>query len=244
MSHDDLEDKINKLSEEVRVLRLRITDLETELNNREIEVYKHLETIEHLEDNIMKLETLIPSEDGAKKSKKQKSADSKLALKLEQKDKEIRDLKDRMGYLRKEKGQIQRELEKLKAEGKESNVIRTEDLRAKPPLETLVKELQDKVNKQKSLLESLKSESIELSEFDDKVKEKEKAIERRMANFLQAQIDEQAKIIESKNKEIEDLKKDSEKMKGKLEVLEVQMKMKDQSGEKSKKKSKKSGKKT
>ncbi|MHA1913415.1 MAG: hypothetical protein ACW986_10890 [Promethearchaeota archaeon] len=239
MSDDNLEDMINNLNKEVYGLKRQITNLETDLNNREIEVYKHLETIENLEDYIMKVETLIPSEDETKKSKKQKNVGSKLTLKLEQKEREIRDLKDRMGFLRKEKTQIQRELEKLKAMHTESNVIRTEDLRAKPPLETLVKDLQDKVNKQKSLLENLKSESIDLSEFDDKVKEKEKAIERRMANFLQAQIDDQTKIIELKNKEIEELKKDAELMKGKLEVIEVQMKIKDQRSDKQKKKSKK-----
>ena len=153
MSRDN---KNNDLSGEISKLNSQISTLEAELDNKEIEVYKHLETIEHLEDVIMKLETLIPGEGKEKKSKRQKSIRSKLTLELEGKDKEIRDLKDRMGFLRKEKVQLQQELEKIKRKESETNVIRTEDIRSKPPLETLVKELQDKVNKQRSLIENIR----------------------------------------------------------------------------------------
>jgi chromosome segregation protein len=228
MSEDNLTDKIDELNDEIYALKSRITTLEMDLDKRELENYTHLETIEHLEDVIMKLESLIPEEDNDKKNKKQKLSDSKLALDLKGRDLEIRDLKNRMGFLRKEKVQLQQELERLKRESSESNVIRTEDIRSKPPLEILVKDLQDKVNKQKSMIESLKREYIDVSEFDKKIKEKEDAIERKMANFLQTQIDDQGKIIESKNKEIDDLKTNVENMKNKVEVLEVQLNMKDQ----------------
>jgi len=221
-------DKVNNLNSDIDALKKRINSLETDLNKKEHEIYKHLETIENLEDTIMKLESLIPEEDENKKSKKQKAAYSKLDLELEERDKTIRNLKDRMGFLRKEKVQLQQELDKERVRSSDSTVIRTESLRSKPPLDVLVKELQNKVNKYKSIIEQLKRESINVSDFDSKLKEKEDAIERKMAYSLQAQVDEQTKIIDFKNKELEALKKEVEKMKRKFEVLEVQIKMKDQ----------------
>jgi chromosome segregation protein len=218
----------NELNNEINALKRQIINLETELNKKELEIYEHLETIEHLEDTVMKLESLIPDEDESKKSKKQKAIDSKLVIDLEDRDKQIRNLKDRMGFLRKEKAQLQQELEKLKMKNSDSTVIRTESLRAKPPLQVLVSELQDKVNKYKSELELIKRESIDVSEFNNKLKEKEVALERRMAYSLQTQIDEQVKIIDSKNKELKDVIIENEKLRGKLEVLEVQINMKDQ----------------
>ncbi|MFX1478770.1 MAG: hypothetical protein ACFFCI_11630, partial [Promethearchaeota archaeon] len=197
-----------------------------------------------LEDTIMKLEPLIPDDDESKKSKKQRTKDTKLSIELKEKENEIRDLKNRMGYLRKEKVQLQQELEKLKGKKSDSIVIRTEDFRDKTPLDTLVKELQNKVNTQKSTIENLKQEYINASEFDDKLKEKEKAIERRMAFSMQTQIDDQAKIIELKNQEIETLINEVDNLNKKFEILEIQLKIKDQkikdlSNQKKKGKSKK-----
>lgn len=221
-------DKVNNLNSDIDALKKRINSLETDLNKKEHEIYKHLETIENLEDTIMKLESLIPEEDENKKSKKQKAAYSKLDLELEERDKTIRNLKDRMGFLRKEKVQLQQELDKERVRSSDSTVIRTESLRSKPPLDVLVKELQNKVNKYKSIIDQLKRESINVSDFDSKLKEKEDAIERKMAYSLQAQVDEQTKIIDFKNKKLEVLKKEVEKMKRKFDVLEVQIRIKDQ----------------
>lgn len=220
-------DKVNNLNSDIDALKKRINSLETDLNKKEHEIYKHLETIENLEDTIMKLESLIPEEDENKKSKKQKALYSKLDLELEERDKTIRNLKDRMGFLRKEKVQLQQELDKERIESSDSTVIRTESLRSKPPIEVLVKDLQEKVNKYKSLIKQLRRESIDVSEFDSKLKIKEEAIERKMAYSLQAQVDEQTEIIDSKNKELEFLKKEVEKMRTNFEVLQVQIKIKD-----------------
>ncbi|MFX0029871.1 MAG: hypothetical protein ACFE8B_11715 [Candidatus Hermodarchaeota archaeon] len=228
MLEDNLNDKVSDLNDEIFALKRRISVLEAELDKKEQENYAHLETIEYLEDVIIKLESLIPEQEDEQKSKKQKVVDSKLKLEIEDKDRQIRDLKNRMGFLRKEKVQIQQELEKLKAEHSESNVIRPEDIRSKPPLEILVKELQDKVNRQKSIIETMKRESIDISEFDTKVKEKEEAIERKMAYLLQNKIDELMKLTESKNEEIKNLQNGTKDLRSKLEVLEVQLNIKDQ----------------
>jgi chromosome segregation ATPase len=221
-------DKNNEVNTEIDTLKKRIERLQTDLDKKDIEIYDYFGKVENLEDTIMKLELLIPEEDEDKKSKKQKKIDSKLTIQIDERDKQIRNLKDRMGFLRKEKTQLQQQLEIERVKNTDSSVIRVENLRSKPPLEALVNELQDKVNKYKSLIDQLRRESIDVSEFDSKLKQQEEALERRMAYSLQAQIDEQTKIIDSKNDELDILKNKFEKLKRKLDGLEVQSKIKDQ----------------
>ncbi|MFX1293196.1 MAG: hypothetical protein ACFFAG_19785, partial [Promethearchaeota archaeon] len=80
--------------------------------DEEINIY--LDKIEELEEIIMRLEDLIPVEDVKKKNRKRKRMDSKLAIELDEKDKKFRELKDKMGFLRKENSQLRQELEKIK----------------------------------------------------------------------------------------------------------------------------------
>ena len=90
----------------------------------------------------MRLEALIPEEHNKKKKKKKQLSDSKLAIELNEREKQIRELKNKMGNLRKDKVQIQQELEKLKVMTRYSG-----DLRSKSPLNFLVKDLQENMNK-------------------------------------------------------------------------------------------------
>ena len=164
MSEDPLKDKIR--------------ELKLELEKKDLEIEKLDDTIEELEDRIMELEALKKLEEGAtKKSKKIQAAESRFAFELEEKDKKIRELKNSMGFLRKDYTQLQQEFERFKSAQKDSSVIRVEDLRSKPPLNVLVKELQDTVNKQRSLINRLKSENVGIREFSEKLKEKDEEIE-------------------------------------------------------------------
>jgi len=228
----DISDKNKDSNNEIKVLKARINEIEVELNKKQDEIYDKLETIENLEDTIMKLESLIPDDEDNeedKKSKRQKLIEFELASQLEDKDKQIRDLKNRMGFLRKEKIQYQQELEKLKRkESTKSTVINIEDLKASQPLEALVKELQEKVNKQKSIIDNIKRQYIDKKEFNAKIKEKEKVIEKRLALSMQKQIDNQKEIIKSQKKTIEDLHKVNEKIKKRIDTFEIQIKIKDQ----------------
>jgi chromosome segregation protein len=226
---EDLSDNNNGSNNEIKVLKARISELEAELKKKENEVLKNLDTIENLEDTVMKLESLFPDEEEDKKSKKQKLIESKMALELEEKEMELRDLKNRMGFLRKEKIQLQQELEKIKKkESTTSIVINTEDLKVSQPLEVLVKELQDKVNKQKSIIRKIKREYININEFNDKLKEQEEILEKKLALSMQKQIDNQKEIIKSQKKTIEDLQNSNENIKKRFETLEIQIKIKDQ----------------
>ena len=164
-------------------LNARIGELEKELESKDYEIHGYLDKIEELEEKVLKLESLFPEEGGKKKGKKQQAIDSKLSF-IEEKDREIRELKDRMGFLRKEKVQLQQELEKIKSSEKESSVIRVEDLREKAPLNILVKELQDKVNKQRSLINRFEQQNKEAGNFNEILKERDDEIDTYKSEIL------------------------------------------------------------
>ena len=142
--------------------------------DEEINIY--LDKIEELEEIIMRLEALIPEEDIKKKSRKKKMMDSKLAIELDEKEKKFRELKDRMGFLRKENSQLRQELEKIKYTDSSSSRIKIEDLRPEPILNDLVKELQNIVNNQRLTISKLKTKKIDKEDILVKLRDKEDEI--------------------------------------------------------------------
>jgi hypothetical protein len=142
--------------------------------DEEINIY--LDKIEELEEIIMRLEALIPEEDIKKKSRKKKMMDSKLAIELDEKDKKFRELKDRMGFLRKENSQLRQELEKIKLANSSSKRINIEDLRPEPILNDLVKELQYIVNNQRLKISKLKTNKVNKEDILEKLRDKEEEI--------------------------------------------------------------------
>jgi len=159
-------------------LRNKIRELESELEKRDQEIERLDDVIEELQDKIIELEDLRKLEAAAdNKSKKIQAAESRFAYELEEKDRQIRELKNNMGFMRKEKLQIQQELERLKSESKESSVIRVEDLRSKQPLNALVKDLQETVNKQRSIINRLSANNAKSEDFVEKITQKDEQIE-------------------------------------------------------------------
>lgn len=198
-------------------LRKKISELQSELKTKDNEITKYLDKIDHLEEEIMSLHELIPEKGSKKKGKKSK--DSKLTLELEAKDREIRDLKDRMGFLRIDKIAAQKELEKIRINEKASSVIRVEDIRDKDksPLNILVKDLQEKINKQDSLIKRLKSGNIPSEDFTERLQEKEDIIQ--SLNVKIAELNEKLKEGTSK----EEKKSKEEIKKSLLEDLQDQL---------------------
>ena len=211
-------------------LKREIDNLKQELEKKDEEIGNLLDNIEYLEDEIMKLEELIPDKKSKKKTKKGKQ--SKLSIELEAKEKEIRDLKDRMGFLRKEKIEVQKELESIKSsKNGSSSVLRVEDLRDKQPLNILVKELQDKINKQESLIKKLKRSGKEADNselFDEKNKEIENL--KREISILNNKLDAATSTTETKSSEnitkvlLEDLQETLTKVKRQNEELKNKIK--------------------
>ncbi|NVM37892.1 MAG: hypothetical protein HWN81_20030 [Candidatus Lokiarchaeota archaeon] len=142
--------------------------------DEEINIY--LDKIEELEDIIMRLETLIPVEDVQKKSRKKRIMDSKLAIELDEKVKKLRELKDKMGFLRKENSQLRQDLEKIKFANSSSSRIKIEDLRPEPILNDLVKDLQDIVNNQRLIISKLKTSKVDKDDILEKLRDKEEEI--------------------------------------------------------------------
>lgn len=122
------------MTEDINSLKTRIDDLEMELEKKEVEIAGYLDRIENLELENQELKLLVP--DGESSDNKTNDDDNtqnkKIFLKLKTQEKDIRDLKDQMGYLRKEKTQLQSKLEALSRNNK--SVIRIEE--KKLPLET------------------------------------------------------------------------------------------------------------
>ena len=120
MTEDTLKAKIDELlgqleskDKEINTLKVKIDEFEDQFEFKDKEIIVNIERIEHLEDTILRLEALIP--DKIRKDSKKKGkivADSKLAIQLDELEKEVRDLKNKMGFLRKEKIHLQPELEK------------------------------------------------------------------------------------------------------------------------------------
>ena len=183
---------ISKMTEDS--LKAKISELENQLEYKDKEIIGYLEKIEHLEDTIMRLETLIPDKVREDSKKGKKITDSKLAIELDDKEKEIRDLKNKMGFLRKEKIQLQHELEKYTKKQTNSTVIRIEE--KKEPLEALVKELNLKINKQQMIIKKLKEEikKEEINALKLKIDDLEKELEE-SKSIARMQIDDSSRTI-------------------------------------------------
>jgi chromosome segregation ATPase len=182
-------------------LRKKIEDLEKELETKNKEMMKNLDKIDHLEEELMTLHDLIPEKSSKKKRKKVK--DSKHYFELAAKDREIRDLKDKLGFLRIEKIQAEKELEKIRINEKaSSSVIRVEDIRKndRPPLSILVKELQGKIKKQESLIKRLKGGTYSGEDYEEKLEEKNDEINslKKDIETLKQQLKESASIPQPK----------------------------------------------
>lgn len=141
--------------------------------DEEINIY--LDKIQELEEIIMRLEDLIPVEDLKQKTRKRKRMDSKLAIDLDEKNKKFRELKDKMGFLRKENSHLRQELEKIK-HASSSTRINIEDLRPEPLLNDLVQELQYIVNNQRLTISKLKTNKVNKEDILEKLRDKEEEI--------------------------------------------------------------------
>ncbi len=154
----------------------RIPELEKELQQKQEELNKALDKNEDLEEYIMKLE-MAEAEQQSNTKEKPSSKDAKAALELKEKSKEIRELKNKLGFLRKEKIKLQKELDKQnKKKTNGSTVIRIEE--KKEPLDVLVNDLQSKINKQRILITKLKKQYMESdgAKNEEAIKEKDEEI--------------------------------------------------------------------
>ena len=202
------------MTDEEKLLR-KIQDLQSELDKKEIQINRNLDKIDGQEAEIMKYEQMF--DENAPKSKIKKAKEEKLNIEINARDREIRELKDRMGFLRKEKIDLQKKYELEVKKNTDSSVISVEEIRAKDkaPLNVLLQELQDKINKQESTIRRLKSGEIVLNGKDNRsdeynaiLEEKDKKIE--MLTDQIATLDNQiVELNDNLSKPARDIEKDN-----------------------------------
>jgi chromosome segregation ATPase len=198
-------------------LREKINDLQSELSKKDNEINIYLDKIDGFEEEVMKYEEMF--DEKAPKKKIKKAKEDKLNIEIDVKDREIRELKNRMGFLRKEKMQLQKKHDNFVRMTKTS-VISVEDLREKdkPPLNLLLHELQDKLNKQESLIRRLKSKDLGSDEYNEKIREKDEKIE-----LLTDKITDLTEKIENSSSQIETNHVDNDFTKNLLEELQKKL---------------------
>ena len=136
---------------DVNALNERLNELQKELEKKVLENRSLFDKLENLEDTIIEYEKLI--EEGDSGDLSEKLHITKLVMDNEAKELQVRDYKNQLGYLRKDYLDLKRKLEKLTKKDSKS-VFRIKE--KKQPLESLVKELQRKINKQEMLISQLK----------------------------------------------------------------------------------------
>jgi len=158
-------------------LEKKNSDLQLELIKKEEQLDTYLDKIEQFEVELMNYEVMF--DENTSKKKLKKALEEKLKLELDAKNREIRELKDRMGFLRMEKIESQKKLDLEIKKTSSASVISVEELREKEkvPLNLLLQDLQDKINKQESIIKRLKSKDIGSDEFNEKMREKDEKIE-------------------------------------------------------------------
>ena len=204
---NQFQDELIKKKKEIDDLKENINQLQTELNKRNNESVINSQKVATLEDEIIALRELLSDTSSKKKGKKVK--ETKLILDLEAKDSEIRQLKDKMGFLRKEKIAVQKQLEKLKDKNKSnSTVLRVEDLREEQPLNMLVKDLQETIKKKDTLINKL-SRDGNIKDFEETITHKDNIIE-----SLNQKVDELNERLKNTEKKVE--KESSERIQKKI----------------------------
>ncbi|MFX1302898.1 MAG: hypothetical protein ACFFBV_12340 [Promethearchaeota archaeon] len=238
----DDESILNSLKSQIHKLKL-----ELDKKNQEINIYN--EKIHDNEEELMKLHEFIsktPSQ-----ATFQKIIETKYSFELKEKEREIRDLKNRMGFLRQEKNAFQRELEELKKRNK-SSALSVEEIRENQKkindllsLENLAIELRKELYMQEILLGNFKKEIVKKDkqiknlnltkkELNKEIKIKNSLLEgkvnrkikRELNKELQKELNKCEKQIEDlRNKLIKYKKAKGEKIKHKIEINELKNKL-------------------
>ncbi|MFW9902119.1 MAG: hypothetical protein ACFFDY_12700 [Candidatus Thorarchaeota archaeon] len=221
---------MNNDDNDLNRLKIQQERLNLELDKKDQEIILYLDKIQDYEEELIKLNELISKTHSEENI--EKIIESKFKFELKEKETEIRDLKNRMGFLRQEKIIIQRELEELKKMGgvpvKSIEIIRQEQNSVNYilNLETEIKDLRKKLFKQEIIMRNLKKE---LEKKEEQIKNlnlsnRELNQEIRNANLImKGKINKKIrnelksglqKELEKKKKQIDSLKYELNKYKG------------------------------
>lgn len=189
---EQLKAEVEQLKEELDLKKREIDELKTDLEISE-------DSISSFEEELKNLNDLINSA-GMKRA-----YGKKIQLKLVETEKELRELKNNMGLLRKEKIQLQQQLQLQKQKGSNGMGHIIEIKEEEVPVHNLVKDLTNKLNKQRLLITRLKNELSERPSKDDLGKE-----------FTQLKLK-----LENKETEYKDLEEKFEKKEKEIKELKL-----------------------
>jgi len=150
---EQLKAEVDQLKKELELKNREIDQLKTDLEMSEESISSYTEEVNRLND-------LINS------SGKKRAYAKKKDLELKEKEKELRELKNKMGMLRKEKIQMQQQLEKIDRDSKSKGHI-IEIKEEEIPVHTLVKDLQKKLTKQRLLIARYEHELSQKSSLEE-----------------------------------------------------------------------------
>jgi len=234
---------------ELNLLKNQIHKSNLELEKKNVEINGYIEKIQNIEDELLEYHEIISK--APSQEKKQNIIETKISFELKEKEREIRELKNSMGFLRKEKISAQRELEEFKIIS-ETSAMSVEEIREKEKLvsnvlnlETLTNELRKKVYKQEIVMrnfkkgigekeEQIKDLNIMVKEFDQERSIKNSILEGRIDKNIKKELNKRLqKELDKSKKQIDDLKNkltkyrkpETEKIKNRIEINELRNKI-------------------
>ena len=199
---EQLKAEVEQLKEELDLKKRVIDELKTDLEISE-------DSISSFEEELKNLNDLINSA-GMKRA-----YGKKIQLKLVETEKELRELKNNMGLLRKEKIQLQQQLQLQKQKGPNAMGHIIEIKEEEVPVHNLVKDLTNKLNKQRLLITRLKNE---LSERPSK---EEIKLLKPSKGDLGKEFTQLKLKLENKETELNDLKEKFEKKEEEIKELKL-----------------------
>ena len=237
------------MKEELNLLKNQIRKSNLELEKKNVEINGYIEKIQLIEDELLEYHEIISK--APSQEKKQKIMDTKFSFELKEKEREIRDLKNSMGFLRKEKIFAQRELEEFKRIS-ETSAMSIEEIREKEKLisnvlnfETLTNELRKKLYQQEIIMRNFKTEmgekkeqierlNLMVKEIDQEQSIKNSILEGRVDKNIKKELNKRLqKELDKSKKQIDDLKNkltkyrkpETEKIKNNIEINELRNKI-------------------
>ena len=230
---------------ELNLLKNQIHKSNLEIEKKNVEINGYIEKIQNIEDELLEYHEIISK--APSQEKKQKIIETKFIFELKENEREIRELKNSIGFLRKEKISYQRELEEIKKIS-ESSAMSVEEIREKEKLvnlETLTNELRKKVYKQEIIManfkkgigekeDQIKNLNLRLKELDQERSIKNSVLEGRIDKNIKKELNKRLqKELDKRKKQIDDLKNkltkyrkpETEKIKNNIEINELRNKI-------------------
>ena len=230
---------------ELNLLKNQLHKSNLELEKKNVEINGFIEKIQIIEDELLEYHEIISK--APSQEKKQKIIETKFIFELKENEREIRELKNSIGFLRKEKISYQRELEEIKKIS-ESSAMSVEEIREKEKLvnlETLTNELRKKVYKQEIIManfkkgigekgDQIKNLNLRLKELDQERSIKNSVLEGRIDKNIKKELNKRLqKELDKSKKQIDDLKNkmtkykkpQTEKIRNNIEINELRNKI-------------------